>query len=263
MIRNISIGRFIETNSFIHKLDARTKILSTIVFVALLMMTFSWQQYIALTVYTFLMIFLTRIPVLFFLKGIRPLLRIIIFTALLQALFSSSGTIYWQWGPFTISEFGLRNAGIIFTRFSLIIIMTSVIGLTTKPLDLTAGIEKLLFPFKLIGLKVQDLAFMISISLRFIPILLDEGSRLKKAQESRGMQFDEGSFFERMRKLLPLFIPIFVGSFYRAGELANALDARGYNGSAKRTKFKIMKFSSLDMIFAASLGILIVVYIIF
>jgi len=263
VVKNLSVGRYIETNSIIHKLDSRTKILTTIVFVTLLMTAFTWQHLSALALYTFFMIFLTRIPVLIFLKGIRPLLTIIVITAMLQILFSNSGTIYWQWGLFTISEFGLQNAGIIFIRFSLIIMITSVIGLSTKPLDLTAGIEKLLLPFKLIGFKVQDLAFMMSIALRFIPTLFEEANRLKKAQESRGMQFDEGSFFIRMKKLLPLFTPIFIGSFYRAQELANTLDVRGYSSSAQRTKFKISKLSSKDLIFTGITVILLLVYFIF
>lgn len=263
MVKNLSVGRYIETNSVIHQLDPRTKLLSVIIFVTILMMATAWEHYVALTLYTFLMIFLTRIPVLIFLKGIRPLLKIISFTALLQVLFSGGGSIYWQWGSFTISEFGLRGAGVVFIRFSLVIVMTSVIGLSTAPLDLTAGVEKLFSPLRLIGFAVQDLAFMMSIALRFIPTLFDEGNRLKKAQESRGMQFDEGNFFERMRKFLPLFIPVFVGSFYRAQELANALDVRGYVGSAKRTKFKVMKLSFKDFIFAGSLGTLLVVYFIF
>ena len=263
MVKNLSIGRYIETNSVIHQLDPRTKLLSIIIFVTLLMMASVWQHYMALTLYTFLMISLTRIPVFIFLKGIRPLLRIIIFTALLQVFFSGGGIIYWQWGPFTLSEFGMRGAGIVFIRFSLIIMMTSIIGLSTKPFALTAGIEKLLYPFKLIGFAVQDLAFMMSIALRFIPTLFDEGNRLKKAQESRGMQFDEGHFAQRMRKLLPLFVPIFIGSFYRAGELAHALDARGYVSSAKRTTFKVMKFNLKDVIFTGSLILLGAIYFIF
>ena len=155
MIKNLSIGRYIETNSPIHQLDPRTKLLGLIVFVTLLMKASIWQHYMALLLYIFLMIFLTRIPVLMFLKGVRPLLRIIIFTALLQTLFSTRGTIYWQWGPFSVSEDGLRSAGEIFIRFSLVIIITSIVGLSTKPLDLTAGIEKLLFPFKLVGFAAQ------------------------------------------------------------------------------------------------------------
>ena len=260
MVKNLSIGRYIKTNSPIHKLDPRTKIIGIIIFITLLMISSTWQHYTFLSGYTFLLIFLTRIPILIFLKGIKPLLRIIIFTALLQILFSSSGTIYWQWGPFTISEIGIRSAVVVFLRFSLIIMMTSVVGLSTKPLELTAGMEKLLFPFKLLGFAVHDLAFMMSIALRFIPTLFDEANRLKKAQESRGMQFDEGNFFERMKKFLPLLVPIFVGSFYRAIELSNALDVRGYSGSAKRTKFKVMKFNYRDAMFAGGLGILLIVY---
>jgi len=263
VVKNLSIGRYIETNSSIHKLDPRTKLLSAIVFVTLLMMASIWQHYLALTLYTLLMISFTRIPILVFLKGIRPLLKIIIFTALLQALFSGGEAIYWQWGPFTISQSGLRNAGTVFLRFSLIIMMTSVIGLATKPLDLATGVEKLLTPFKAIGFAVQDLALMMSIALRFIPTLFQEGERLKRAQESRGMQFNEGNFFERMRKFLPLLVPIFVGSFYRAQELANALDVRGYIGPAKRTNFKVLRLSSKDFIFAGILGVLSIVCLIF
>lgn len=256
MVKNLSIGRYIETSSPIHQLDPRVKLLGMIVFVTLLMMASTWQHYLILTTYTFFLILLTQIPPLTFLRGIRPILRIIIFTALLQALFSGGGTLYWQWGPFTLSEWGLRRAGSVFIRFSLIMVMTSVIGLSTKPLDLTVGIEKLLTPVKVIGFAGQDLALMMSIALRFIPTLFDEGNRLRRAQESRGMQFSEGNFFERMRKLLPLFVPIFIGSFYRAQELAHALDVRGYVGSAKRTRFKVMRLHAKDLIFSGSLGLL-------
>lgn len=261
MVKNLSVGRYIETHSVIHRLDPRAKLLGMIVFVTLLMASSTWWQYATLASYTFLMIFLTGIPVSIFLKGIRPLLRIIIFTSLLQVLFLGGGTIYWQWGPFTLSQVGMRSAGVIFIRFSLIIMITSVIGLSTKPLEMTAGIERLLNPFKVIGVKGQDLALIMSIALRFIPTLFDEGERLKKAQESRGMQFNEGHFFERMRKFLPLFIPVFIGSFYRAGELANALDVRGYVGMKRRTKFKRMKLSFRDGIFVGSLGFLLILHL--
>jgi len=263
MVKNLSIGRYIETNSSIHQLDPRVKLFGVIVFVTLLVRTISWQQYVALILYTFLIIFLTKIPIIIFLKGIRPLLRIIIFTAVLQILFTRGANIYFQWGPFTISEAGIRGAGEVFIRFSLVLMLTSAVGLSTKPLDLTAGLEKLLVPLKMIGLKVQDLALMMSIALRFIPTLFDESSRLKKAQESRGVFFAEGHFLGRMKKFLPLFIPVFVGSFYRAQELANALDVRGYMGKGKRTTFKIMRISFKDFVFASSLVALVVISLIF
>jgi len=259
MVKNLSVGRYIETNSPIHKLDPRTKLLSTIVFVTILMRSSTWQQYVWLILSTFSMIFLTRIPILTFLRGIKPLFKIIFFTSALQILFSS-GYPFWQWGPFTVSELGLVNAGVTFLRFSLIIMITSVIGLSTKPLDLTAGVERLLSPLKLIGFAVQELAFMMSIALRFIPTLFDEASRLKKAQEARGILFDEGHFFERMRKFLPLLVPIFISSFYRAGELANALDVRGYISTNKRTTFRVMEYNSIDLIFMICLGLLLLVY---
>ncbi|MCL2558897.1 MAG: energy-coupling factor transporter transmembrane protein EcfT [Turicibacter sp.] len=263
MVKNLSIGRYMETNSVIHHLDPRTKLISVIGFVVILLMASSWQHYVALTAYTFLIIFLTRIPLTIFLKGIRPLLRIILFTAFLQALFSGGGTVFWSWGPFTVSEFGLRGAGVVVMRFSLIIMMTSTVGLSTKPMDLTDGVERLLTPLKWFDFAVQDLAFMMSIALRFIPTLFDEGHRLMKAQESRGVQFNEGNFFQRMRKLLPLFIPIFMGSFNRAQELANALDVRGYVSTAKRTKFRVTRFNVTDLVAVSSLGVLALIYVMF
>ena len=263
MVKNLSIGRYMETHSVIHQLDPRMKLIGIIAFVTLLLLSSAWQHYVALAFYAFVTILLTRIPLVVFIKGIRPLLRIIIFTALLQILFSGGGNIYWEWGPFTVSEFGIRGAGIVFLRFFLIIVMTSAIGLSTKPLDLTAAVEYLLAPLKLVGIAVQDLAFMMSIALRFIPTLFEEGNRLMKAQESRGVQFDEGNFFVRMKKLTPLFVPIFVGSFYRAQELANALDVRGYVGSAKRTKFRTLSLRLNDALFFFGLSGLFLIYIFF
>lgn len=263
MVKNLSIGRYIETHSAIHQLDARIKLLGMIAFVTLLIRTIAWQQYVALVLYIVLIIFLTRIPIIIFLKSVRPLLRIIIFTAMLQILFTRDTIIYFQWGPFTISEAGIRGAGEVLIRFSLVLMMTCAVGLSTKPLDLTAGLEKLLMPFKIVGLKVQDLALMMSIALRFIPTLFDEASRLKKAQESRGVFFAEGHFFKRMKKFLPLCLPIFIGSFYRAQELAHALDVRGYMGKNKRTTFKKMSIDFKDLIFVSSLVLLIAVSFIF
>ena len=263
MIKNLSVGRYLETNSMIHRLDPRTKLVGMIVFITLLMLASNWQQYVALIFYTFLMIYLTKIPISTFLKGIRPLLKIIIFTAMLQILFSSSGHTYWQWGPFSISRTGLQNAFTILVRFSLIIIVTSVVGLSTKPLDLTMGMKKLLFPLKLVGFKGHDFSLMLSIALRFIPTLFDEGQRLKKAQEARGVQFDDGGFLQRMRKFLPLFIPIFIGSFYRAGELANALDVRGYVGYRPRTTFKKMQLNRKDYLFLTKSALLLILYFAF
>ena len=262
MIKNLSIGRYIETNSFIHHLDPRTKLIGVIVFVTILMLSYTWQHYVFLSIYSFLMIFLTQIPIRFFLKGVKPLLKIIIFTAVLQALFTGGGTIYWQWGPFRLTEIGLRSAGNIFIRFSLIVILTSIVGLSTKPFDLTAGVENLLYPFKLVGFAVSDLALMMMIALRFIPTLFDEANRLKNAQEARGMQFDGGNFMQRIRKFLPLFVPIFIHSFYRAQELANVLDVRCYVGSAKRTSFKLLKLTFNDFIFVSSLGVLWILFFI-
>jgi len=263
MVNNLSIGRYINIRSTIHELDARIKLISLIVLITLLTHANTWQQYVALTSFTFLIIFLTRIPIMIFFKGIRHLLKIIIFTTILQLLFNGSGNSYFQWGFLNISEGGIIGAGIIFMRFVLILMIASAIGLSTKPFDLTAGLRYFLTPLERVGLQIQDFAFMMSISLRFIPTLFEEAQRLKKAQESRGVQFDEGGFIKRMRKLIPLMIPAMIGSFYRAQELADAVDARGYAGTIKRTTYKRMKFKINDLCFMLGLSILIVVCLIF
>lgn len=262
-MKNLSIGRYINTNSPIHHLDPRIKILGLITFVTLLIKASTWQHYLALASYTFLTILLCKIPVVIFLKSISSLLKIIIMSATIQLLFTNSGNIYHQWGPFVITDLGLVSAGGVAIRFSLILMMSSVIGLSTKPLDLSAGIEKLLLPLEIFGFKIQALALMVSIALRFVPTLFDEVLRLKKAQESRGLIFESGHFLQRMKKLLPLFIPVFAASFYRAKELADAIDARGYAQTAKRSRFKIMKICYKNAIFAGSVGILVLIFLYF
>lgn len=249
MVKNLTIGRYIETNSVIHRLDPRIKLIGLMIFITGLMMSAHWLHYLVLIVYTFFMLYLTQIPIPIFIKGIRPLLKIILFTASLQILFSPSHENLWQWGPFSISYAGISHAIVIFLRFSLIILITSVVGLSTKPLDLTTGVKKLLSPLSKIFKTLHDLPLMLSISLRFIPTLFDEGYRLKKAQEARGMDFNEGHFLIRLKKFLPLCIPIFVASFYRAGELAAALDVRGYVSGKKRTAFKKMSLTVGDFAF--------------
>lgn len=263
MSKKITIGRYIETHSIIHKLNSSIKLIWMILFIAILMTSNTWHEYLILTLVVLILITLTKIPLLIFLKGIKPLLKIIIFTAVLQLFFTTTGPILLEFSFVTITINGVRNAFIIFIRFSLVLMLTSVVGLSTKPMDLTTGVELLLSPLKLIGVKIQELALILAISLRFIPTLQDEGMRLKLAQESRGIQFDEGNFIEKIKKVIPLILPIFIGSFYRAHEMANALDVRGYTSEKNRTKYKKFSFSYKDLLFISTIVLIMFIFLLF
>jgi len=256
------IGRYMPGNSIVHRLDARVKLATGFYFIGVLMLVNHYQAYFILALYSLILVRLTGISLRFFLKGIKPLLQIIIFTVVLQLLFSRGGVVYFEFGPFVITRNGLLNGASVFFRFTLTTIMSTVISLTTRPIDLTDGIEFLLTPLKLLKISVQDIAIMLSIALRFIPTLIDEAARIMKAQQSRGVEFGEGNIFQQMRLLIPVFLPLFIGSFYRAEELANALDVRGYQGNKKRTKYRMQKWHSRDTLYLLSYLLLtnIVIY---
>ena len=246
------MGRYVPGNSIVHRLDSRAKLITGFYFIVLLMMAMTWQAYLALTIFTFIMIKLTGIPFLFFIKGVKPLLQLIVFTVVLQLIFSRGGPIYFQLGPLAITRNGIFGGMAVFFRFVLTILMSTVVSLTTRPIDLTDGIEFLLSPLKIFKVSVQDIALMLTIALRFIPTLMDEANRIMKAQQSRGVEFGEGNIFEQMKKIVPIFLPLFTSSFYRAEEMANALDVRGYQGNKKRTKLRIQKWKIKDTAFLLS-----------
>ncbi|WP_430535918.1 FAD export ECF transporter transmembrane subunit FmnA [Listeria rocourtiae] len=253
MLDKLIFGRFIPGESLIHHLDARTKLIAGFYFIGILFLANNWQTYALLTLFTFLVILMTGISYRFFIKGVKPLIWLILFTVLLQMLFTSGGTIYFNWGPFAISSFGIINGVYVFIRFVLIIFISTVITLTTTPMDLTDAIAYILRPFKIFKMPVQDIALMISVALRFIPILMEETDKIMKAQRARGVDFGEGNLFEQMKVVVPIFIPLFVSSFNRAEELANAMEARGYQGDKERTRFRILQWHLGDVIAALTL----------
>jgi energy-coupling factor transport system permease protein len=249
---NFIIGRYIPGKSIVHRLDARAKLATGFYFFVILLMANNWQTYGALTMYTLLIIKLTRIPFRFFIKGVKPLIQLIIFTVVLQLLFSNGGAVYFQLGPLSITRNGILSGVSVFFRFTLTIFMSTAISLTTRPIDLTDAVESLLSPLKFFKVPVQDIALMLTIAMRFIPTLIDEATRIMKAQQSRGVEFGEGNLFEQMKKVIPVFLPLFISSFYRAEEMANALDVRGYQGNKKRTKLRIQKWRVRDTLYLLS-----------
>lgn len=215
----------------------------------------NWQSYVFLGVFTLFAVFLSKININFFLKGVRPLIWLIIFTVALQMLFTRGGTLYWSWGVFSLSSYGIQNGLFIFCRFVLIIFMSTLLTLTTPPLSMSDAIESLLNPLKRFHLPVHEIALMLSIALRFVPTLMDETEKIMNAQRARGVDFNDGNLIQKVKAIVPLLIPLFVSSFNRAEDLATAMEARGYRGGEGRSKYRKLQWASRDTIVLVVFGI--------
>lgn len=255
MFEKLLIGRYIQGDSVIHRMDPRTKLIASLIFIIIVFLANNVWGYLLLTLFTFFIVYLSGIPISFFLRGIRPMLFIILFTVIFQILFTFGGEVYFQWGPISITELGLLNGFYIFMRLVLIIMMSTMLTLTTSPLELTDGIEHLLRPLKRFGFPAHEIALMLSIALRYVPTLMDEAQKIMNAQRARGVDFDEGNFLQKIRSLIPILVPLFVSAFNRADEMAIAMEARGYRGGEGRTQYRQLKYTRLDIF--ALLGILI------
>lgn len=247
MMDNITIGQYIPGDSVIHRADPRTKIILSIVFMAVIFVVNSFWTFTAVTLFTILSVVISGVPLKYTLKGLKPLLLIIVFTAVIN-VFTTGGT------PISntvllkyITYEGLILALKLATRLALIIISGSLLTFTTTPILLTDGIEKLLNPFKKIGIPAHELAMMMSIALRFIPTLLEETDKIMKAQAARGADFDTGNLVQRAKSFVPVLVPLFVSAFRRADELATAMEARCYRGGTGRTRMRQLKFTGADL----------------
>lgn len=247
-MKKLILGRYFQGNSWIHHLDPRAKLIAGIAFIFISFLAKNEQGLALLWVFTFLAMFLSGVGLATYLRGVRPLIWLILFTALLQLLFTSGGDIYVDWGPVTISEFGIMNALFIFSRFVTIIFVTTVVTLTTKSLDLTDGLNFLMRPLRYLHVPVDELSMMLSIALRFVPDLLDETQKIMDAQRARGVVFGEGSIFHQMKALVPIFLPLFSNSLNRGEELANVMEVRGYRPEVKRSSFRTLKWGKKDTI---------------
>lgn len=248
MMEKLIFGRYIPGDSIIHRLDPRAKLLASFYFIGIIFLANNWQTYLFLFAFTMATIALSKIKYKFFINGVKPLIWLILFTVVLQVLFSRGGEVYFEWGPIVISQFGLLNGVFIFCRFVLIIFMSTLLTLTTAPLALTDAIEFLLRPLNVVKFPVHEIALMLSIALRFVPTLMDETEKIMNAQRARGVDFGEGNVFQQMKSIVPLLVPLFVSSFNRAEELATAMEARGYQGGEGRTKYRLLKWKRNDTI---------------
>ncbi len=247
-MNNLILGRYFPGDSWIHHLDPRSKLMACTYFIIVLFLANNWQTYALLWFFTFLVMYLSGVRFRTYLKGVQPLIWLILFTVLLQILFTSGGTVYFEWGPITITEFGLTNGIFIFCRFVMIIFVSTVLTLSTKPIDLTDGIHYLLRPLRALKIPVEEFSLMLSISLRFVPTLLDETQKVMDAQRARGTAFGEGSLFQQMKKLVPILLPLFVSSLNRAEELANVMEVRGYQSGKARSSFRQLRWENKDTI---------------
>ena len=251
MFKDITIGQYIRMDSVIHKLDARLKILLTFAYIILLFIISKPLAYIFFCLATFTVIKMSKIPFKYILKGIRPMVFIIVFTVIIN-LFLTNGDILWSTSVFShtlkITYQGVNMGILIFFRLVLLIMGTSLLTLTTSPMMLTDGMESLLRPFNIVKVPSHEIAMMMSIAIRFIPTLAEETDKIMKAQTARGADFESGNIIMRAKAMIPILIPLFVSAFRRADELATAMDARCYNGGKHRTRLKQMKMGKRDFI---------------
>ena len=245
MFNDITIGQYVSGNSPLHKMDARFKIILTILYIIILFLIERPLSYIVFTIFAVTLVMISTVPVRYVMKGLKPLLWIFIFTAVLN-LFLTPGetvlTIPVFKSTFTITKEGIKTAVLLVIRLVL-----SLLTLTTSPLQLTDGIEKLLKPLNRFGISSHETAMIMTIAIRFIPTLSEEADKITKAQKARGADFESGGLFKRAKALLPVLIPLFVSAFRRADELATAMESRCYRGGNNRTRMKESRISATDI----------------
>lgn len=245
-MNNMILGRYIPGNSIIHQLDPRGKLLSMFLFIFLLFWANNIQTNVLLFAFVFGLMYVTRISVAFYVKGLKSMIFIIAFTTLFQLFATSQGTVLYHWWFFRVTDQGLMQAAIIFCRFLLIIFYSTVLTVTTTPLSLADAVEKILTPFKIIKVPAHEIGLMLSMSLRFVPTLVDDTNRIMNAQRARGVDFGEGNLLKKIRSFIPILIPLFASSFKRADALAIAMEARGYRGGEGRTRYRNLQWKIKD-----------------
>ena len=260
MIRDITLGQYYPGDSWVHRLDARTKIIATLLYLIELFVVNNFYGFIIITVALFAVIAISKVPLKFIFRGLSAVFLIIAFTFLLN-LFMVDGRVLWHWKFLTITYEGVSRAFFMAIRLVLIIIGSSIMTLTTKPIELTDGLEKLLSPFSKIGLPSHEIALMMTIALRFIPTLMEETDKIIKAQQARGADFESGSLFQRAKSLIPILVPLFVSSFRIAQDLALAMEARCYHGGGGRTRMNEIRFDRGDAVAAVLMVLFLAVII--
>ncbi len=247
MLRDITLGQYYQTESVIHRLDPRVKLAGTVVFIISLFCINKVWGYLCAAVFLFAVIKLSKVPFKFMVKGMRSILFLLLITVIFNLFLTPGETVVAIW-KLKITKEGIRIAVLMAVRLTMLIIGSSVMTLTTTPNNLTDGMEKAMSPLKVIHLPVHEIAMMMSIALRFIPILMEETDKIMKAQIARGADFESGNLIKKAKALVPLLVPLFISAFRRANDLAMAMESRCYRGGNGRTKMKPLNYKKRDAI---------------
>ena len=260
MLNDITLGQYFPGNSFVHRLDPRTKLLVLVAYIVTLFLATSWISYGLCLVFLVSCIAISTIPVKSIVHGMKPLMFILIFTGILNVFFTAGETVLLDLGFLTITLEGLTRAFFMMVRILMLVTGTFLLTYTTSPISLTDGLESLMGPMKVIHVPVHELSMMMCIALRFIPTLIEETDKIMAAQKARGADFESGSLLDRVQALVPILVPLFISAFRRADELATAMECRCYQGGDGRTKMKLLRYNVNDFqAFGATAVLLIAV----
>ncbi len=246
MLKDITLGQYFPGVSVVHRLDPRTKLIILIGYIVALFSAESWLSYGAVFAFLATAVAISKIPVKAIVRGMKPLVMVLIFTGVLNLFFTAGETVLVSFWKITITLEGLRRAIFMVIRILMLISGTFLLTYTTSPISLTDGLESLLSPLKRIHLPVHELAMMMCIALRFIPTLIEETDKIMSAQKARGADFETGKLLDRVKALVPILVPLFISAFRRADELATAMECRCYQGGDGRTKMKLLRFKRFD-----------------
>lgn len=255
MLKDITLGQFFPGKSPIHRLDPRTKLIILVVYIVALFIASSWVSYGACLLFLGVCIAISRIPLKSILRGMKPLVFILLFTGILNIFFTAGDTVLVEFWVIKITLEGLTRAFFMMIRILMLVTSTFLLTYTTSPIALTDGLESLLSPLKKIRVPVHELSMMMCIALRFIPTLIEETDKIMSAQKARGADFETGKLMDRVRALIPILVPLFISAFRRADELATAMECRCYHGGTGRTKMKQLHYQRLDLI-AFGIGVI-------
>ena len=259
MLKDITLGQYFPGNTVAHKLDPRTKILLVVLYIVALFCAKGVVGYALMALCLAVCVRISKVGIKQLVRGLKPVLFIIIFTGLLNLFFVPGETYLFQWGFLRISEEGLRNAVFMVLRIMLLIMGTFLMTYTTSPISLTDGLERLLNGLKRFHVPVHELAMMMSIALRFIPTLIEETDKIMSAQKARGADFESGNIIQKAKALIPILVPLFISAFRRADELATAMECRCYQGGEGRTKMKLLRYQRNDFLAFGGFGALVAV----
>ncbi|MEE0110443.1 MAG: energy-coupling factor transporter transmembrane component T [Oscillospiraceae bacterium] len=248
MLKDITLGQYFPGNSTVHRLDPRTKLIMLVVYIVALFLAKSWISYALMFAFLAAVIKISTIPLKSIVRGMKPLVMILVFTGVLNLFFTQEGDVLVHFWIITVTTGGLSRAVLMMARILMLITCTFLLTYTTSPIALTDGLEALMDPLKKLKVPVHELSMMMCIALRFIPTLIEETDKIMSAQKARGADFETGSLMERAKALIPILVPLFISAFRRADELATAMECRCYQGGEGRTKMKLLRYHREDFV---------------